>query len=235
MTGNIINFRHASPLMMIYFAWEIDRDLIVNQPPWLNQDFYSVTAKAPADGRPQSLERDDFGEMMRSLLEDRFKLAVHIEDRPADGYTLVASNPKMKKADPAVRASCELGGVRDPQPGSSITQQITCRNITMAQFADQLFKMEGDFFGYLKTPILDATGLTGGYDFVLKFSPVSALKVTEAAPGAASSNGSDASDPVVALSLFDAINKQLGLKLEKQKRQVPTLVIDHIEEKPTEN
>ena len=42
-------------------------------------------------------------------------------------------------------------------------------------------------------------------------------------------------DPNGALSLFDAVSKQLGLKLEKQTRPVPVLVIDHIEEKPTEN
>ncbi len=44
-----------------------------------------------------------------------------------------------------------------------------------------------------------------------------------------------ASEPNGALSFFDAVNKQLGLKLEKEKRPVPVLVIDHIEEKPTEN
>jgi uncharacterized protein (TIGR03435 family) len=43
------------------------------------------------------------------------------------------------------------------------------------------------------------------------------------------------SDPNGALSLFEAINKQLGLKLEMQKRPNPVLVIDHIEEKPTDN
>jgi uncharacterized protein (TIGR03435 family) len=44
-----------------------------------------------------------------------------------------------------------------------------------------------------------------------------------------------ASDPNGALSFFDAVNKQLGLKLEKQKRPLPVLVIDHVDEKPTEN
>jgi len=47
--------------------------------------------------------------------------------------------------------------------------------------------------------------------------------------------GGVASDPSGAVSLTDALNKQLGLKLEAQKRPMPVLVIDHIEEKPTEN
>jgi uncharacterized protein (TIGR03435 family) len=42
-------------------------------------------------------------------------------------------------------------------------------------------------------------------------------------------------DPNGAVTLFDAVSKQLGLKLEKQRRPVQVLVIDHIEEKPTEN
>jgi uncharacterized protein (TIGR03435 family) len=50
-------------------------------------------------------------------------------------------------------------------------------------------------------------------------------------------NGGQANDgdPNGAISLFDAVNKQLGLKLEMQKRPVPVLVIDHVEEKPTDN
>ena len=242
--GNILTFHHASPLMLIYFAYDIDMNLFVNQPPWLNQDFYTVTAKPPVDSAPRApgqgsnLQLDDYKEMMRSLLADRFKLAVHIEDRPADDYTLLAGNPKMKKADPATRASCVLSGVADPNNPASYLRQITCRNITMTQFANQLFQLEGSYGEYIKSPVLDATGLTGGYDFVLKFSPPSALKPTALAPAAASSDATAAPDPIDpngAISLFDAINKQLGLKLEKQRRPVPSLVIDHMEEKPTEN
>ena len=44
-----------------------------------------------------------------------------------------------------------------------------------------------------------------------------------------------ASDPTGGLTLYDAVNKQLGLKLEMQKRSMPVLVIDHIEEKPADN
>jgi uncharacterized protein (TIGR03435 family) len=242
--GNILTFHHAAPLMLIYFAYDIDMNLFVNQPPWLNQDFYTVTAKPPVDTAPRppgqgsNLELDDYKEMMRSLLADRFKLAVHLEDRPGDAYTLTAGNPKMKKADPSVRASCTLNGVADPNNAASYFRQITCRNITMAQFVDQLFQIEGGFGEYIKSPILDATGLTGGYDFVLKFSPPSALKAAAPAPAPTSSDPTATpapSDPNGAISLFDAINKQLGLKLEKQHRPVPSLVIDHMEEKPTEN
>jgi uncharacterized protein (TIGR03435 family) len=45
----------------------------------------------------------------------------------------------------------------------------------------------------------------------------------------------EASDPSGAVTLFEAIEKQLGLKLEKQKRPASVLVIDHVEQKPTDN
>jgi uncharacterized protein (TIGR03435 family) len=44
-----------------------------------------------------------------------------------------------------------------------------------------------------------------------------------------------AADPSGGLSLFDAVSKQLGLKLEMQKRPMPVLVIDHVEQKPADN
>jgi uncharacterized protein (TIGR03435 family) len=54
--------------------------------------------------------------------------------------------------------------------------------------------------------------------------------------GAPTAGGiTEASGPSGALSLFDALTKQLGLKLEMQKRPIPVLVIDHVKQKPTEN
>ena len=54
--------------------------------------------------------------------------------------------------------------------------------------------------------------------------------------GAAGAGDITASDPIGGgASLFDAVEKQLGLKLEKERRTYPVFVIDHIEEKPTDN
>jgi len=87
--------------------------------------------------------------------------------------------------------------------------------------------------GYIYNPVTDGTGLKGSYDFTLSFS--SADKILPNAGGAANNSDSTSSDPNGALSLFDAVNRQLGLKLEKTKRPYPVLVIDHIEETPTPN
>ncbi|HUD22988.1 MAG TPA: TIGR03435 family protein, partial [Acidobacteriaceae bacterium] len=86
------------------------------------------------------------------------------------------------------------------------------------------------------TPVLDSTGLKDAYDFTLSFSSAGQLGGAKP-PSSASANNdpSSAVDPTGGLSLPDAINKQLGVKMIKEKRPSPVLVIDHIEEKPTDN
>jgi uncharacterized protein (TIGR03435 family) len=76
--------------------------------------------------------------------------------------------------------------------------------------------------------VKDGTDLKGAYDFTLSFSSADKILPT---PGDATTN----SDPNGAVSVFDAVNRELGLKLEKTQRAYPVLVIDHIEQTPTEN
>jgi uncharacterized protein (TIGR03435 family) len=114
---------------------------------------------------------------------------------------------------------------------------VTCQNITMAQFADQLQIIAGPYVHY---PVSDATGLEGAWDFSFTYSPIpptqlAGLRGAPPAGGAGGAAEPAASDPVGGTSLFDAVEKQLGVKLEMQKRLYPVLVIDHIEEKPTDN
>ena len=76
------------------------------------------------------------------------------------------------------------------------------------------------------------TGIDGAWDFTI--SENLAVAGLFAGRGAAAAPG-EASEPSGSLSFIDAIEKQLGLKLEMHKRPEPVLVIDHIEEKPTDN
>ncbi len=84
---------------------------------------------------------------------------------------------------------------------------------------------------------MDTTGLDGAWDFTLSFSTAGVARnggAPAAGPGGDAA-ALAASDPSGAVTLFEAVTKQLGLKLEMQKRPMPVLVIDHVEEKPTEN
>ena len=90
-----------------------------------------------------------------------------------------------------------------------------------------------------RVPALDATGLEGGYTCTVNFSPVGLIQGNAGgrggeagpAPGGAALA---ASEPNGAISLPEALDRQLGLKLELQKRPMPVLVFDHIAEKPVE-
>ena len=103
----------------------------------------------------------------------------------------------------------------------------------MAQFVEQLPSIAPIYIWY---PILDATGIDGAWDFTLTFSAVNPnLGGGGRGGGLPLAGAGGPSDPNGAISLFNAIDKQLGLKLEMHRRLEPVFVIDHIEEKPTDN
>jgi uncharacterized protein (TIGR03435 family) len=223
--GGRVNMEGTSLQFLIHQAWDITDDMMAGAPKWLETDQFNIVAKAPASGT--ALDRDAVRPMLRALLADRFKLATHYEDRPVPAYTLVAVKPKMKAADPASRIRFKEG----PEQSGKIESVWTFQNMTMAQFAEQLRRISpGDFHA----PVLDGTKLDGSWDFTLRFSP-SGMERLGRARGGDSDDAASASDPSGAITLFEAIEKQLGLKLEMQKRTMPVLVIDHVEQKPTEN
>jgi uncharacterized protein (TIGR03435 family) len=224
---------------IIQQLWQLSDDMIVNAPKWLGDVKVSIVAKAPTpalvngqNGPP--IDIDTLINMFKNLLVERFKLQTHMEERPMNAYTLLSAKPKMKAADPNGRIRCSEGpatgqkDVRDTQP--ILGRMLNCQNMTMARFAGML---QGLAPGYIHAPVLDATGLEGPWDFTLIFSTIGQLR----GPGTNNTEAanSEASDPNGALSLPDAISKQLGLKLEQTKRPVSVLVIDHVEPKPTEN
>ncbi|HEY1753783.1 MAG TPA: TIGR03435 family protein [Bryobacteraceae bacterium] len=218
-------------------------DSIVGLPKSLATINVDLIAKMPGNGPAtpnQGIDIDFFRPALKALLEDRFKLKTHIEQRPGDAYTLLApGKPKLQKtADPLVRTGCKEGpgpDGKDPRVANPILSRlITCQNITMAQFADMLPRLAG---GYVRSEVLDATGLDGAYDFTLSFSAngIAQFVAQVQSGGAAAGGSAAASDPGGGLSLSDAVSKQLGLKLEIQKRPLPVVVVDHIEEKPSDN
>lgn len=218
--------------VLIQQAWSLMPDMIVGAPKWMDTDRFDIIAKMPEVYVGPATDLDAVWAMLRALLKDRFKLATHMEDQPVDAYTLTASKPKLKKADPLSRTSCKDG----PGPaGNTAVRIIACQNVTMAQFAEQLQRLVG---GYIRNEVLDATGIDGAWDFAVSFSPVGVVRGVGPRGGDVSQppDGAPvASDPSGGVSVFDALNKQLGLKLEMQKRSLPVLVIDHIEEKPIDN
>jgi len=99
----------------------------------------------------------------------------------------------------------------------------------MGELAENLQRMAN---AYIDHPIVDATGLQGGWNFLVGWTPKGALQTPTGASPAAGVMAA-AADPG-GISVFEAVEKELGLKLVKQTRSVPVIVVDHVNEKPVE-
>ena len=215
-------------ILLIYRAFNVANNDQMVAPKWANAARFDINAEADMPAGV-ALDADAMRPMMLALLVDRFKMTYHTEERPVTMYALVPAKPKMKKADPASRTWCK--SIHAPPGSPPATLAYTCQNITMAQFAPGLRTMAA---GGLDWPVTDGTGIDGGWDFTLVFiRSTAAFGARQAGP--ASGDVPVASDPTVGYTIFEALEKELGLKLEIQKRPMPVIVIDHLEEKPTEN
>jgi len=243
INGNQIETRAIPLTFLISFGWDLNpnnKESIANAPKWLDSTKFDILAKAGANVRVDKfasgnlINYEDLRNMVRAMLTERFQMKWHMEDRPVTAHTLVAVKPRLKPTlDPTERTRCKEGpgpDGKDPRIASPILNRlITCQNMTMAQIGDELQRVAG---GYIYNTVVDGTGLKGSYDFTLSFSSVDKILPV---PANAAGDAATGSDPNGALSVFDAVSRELGLKLEKTRRPYPVLVIDHMEETPTEN
>jgi uncharacterized protein (TIGR03435 family) len=212
-----------------------NREEIQNVPDFAQTLRVDITAKVTLPPTADPNDQDLQAILLRNLLADRFGMKYHTEERPVTSYQLVASKPKLKKADPGNRTHC----IQSPAPPGSPpgTRVITCQNATMSDFARSLQGMTPD----LPWPVDNATGIEGNYDFTLSFTFVNQainmarIAAVSAVGGSGGGEAAQASDPSGGYTIFEAMEKQLGLKLDKVKRNEKVTVIDHLEPKPTEN
>jgi uncharacterized protein (TIGR03435 family) len=192
-------------------AFDIDPRMLIGAPKWMAEDRFDVIAKTARD-LPFGVVQG----MLKALLVERFKLTTHSEVQPVPVYVLEAGKkPKLKESDGTSRSDCKIV--------NTDRRYYVCQNTTMAQFAERLPSVSA---AYLHPPVLDLTELKGAYDFQLYWTPKGLLQNT------AVKNGDAASTPVDEITVFEAVDKQLGLKLEEQKHPVPVVVIDKVERTP---
>ncbi|HKO20862.1 MAG TPA: TIGR03435 family protein [Acidobacteriaceae bacterium] len=179
-----------------------DRQII--GPEWIRSDHFDITAKSDGPAEEEEMKR-----MLQALLADRFGLTFHREQKEMKALVLTVA-PGGAKVKPAaapdgkpLRQNSAIGTVAKSMP--------------IAEFADFIS-------GPLEMPVVDHTGLTGKYDFVLDF--------TSYLPDPA--KNMDGTKPDTTAILKAALHDELGLNMESSKTQVEVLRIDHIE-KPSEN
>lgn len=236
-------FKAVAPLrLLIAAAYQIQpnaaTDKIIGLPKFADTQIWDITAKYPSTGEGAPIvtggrtvppTESVLLKMIQGLLADEFELKTHTEKREITVYALtVDGKHKLTRADPSERSDCRPDPSA-PRPLPNIRAMANCKNITMDEFARNLEQATG-FFDH---PIVNETGLEGGWDFLLGFSNPNQPRA--AAPSPASPNQQGAlPDAPEGLSSYDAVQKELGIKMVKTKRSVPVIVVDHVDEKPVE-
>lgn len=234
--GGLVNI-HMTLKELIQETWgDWNGAMVVGMPKFADANRFVVVAKAPptdlaSEGAVfNGIDIDSMRAMLRALLVDRFRLAAHTEERLVPGYALVGARPKLRVADSSNRPGCKEGtgpDGKDPRLTNPMASRlVTCRNITIAEFVAELGK-----FVYRFPPVVDATGIDGRYDITINFSPPSVANPAMQPKGA----DGVASEPDGTISILEALEKQLGLRLESRKVMATVLVIDHVDELPSEN
>jgi uncharacterized protein (TIGR03435 family) len=202
-------------------------DAVTGLPDWAKSDYFSVQAKMSADQTAAfvKLDKDQQracrGQMLQALLADRLKLKVHRETRQVVGYELAVTKggPKMKEG--------ETNPDGPKFPAGRSTMRLSVKN-GAEEVAAQLYSMQqlADFLTHAPAVghrVMDKTGLTGKYSFMLTFN---------ASPGVGSADAAAPDDS--APSVFTALEEQLGLRLQRGTVTVDAVVVDHVEH-PSEN
>jgi uncharacterized protein (TIGR03435 family) len=177
---------------------------IIGAPGWLESEHYDIIAKAANPSDMSTFDRTRL--LLRSLLEDRFQLRTHREQRQMAIYALVRARsdgvlgPRFRKST----VDCFTESPKCGFAGGPVGR-VKADSITM----DILTQLLGNATDRI---VVDRTGLQGGFAIDLEWSP-----------------DQTASDQP---SIFTAAQEQLGLKLESTRGPVDVLVIDHVE-KPT--
>jgi uncharacterized protein (TIGR03435 family) len=251
VVGDRVDIGSASLLQLIMTAYSV-KGTDVAGPDWI-RDYshaFDIQARLPSGATAAQLP-----EMLRTLLEERFKLTVHRETKLRSGYALVVApsglrlQPSVPESDAQERASDQdknaAGrGLRRSSEGISGTmqgpygaQRVSVSNgiLHMEWSAMTTKGLAESLAGTLGQPVVDMTDLKGTYNVALEYAQRDVAPSARAAPatGGAGSNDLAAVEPPFA-SVFEAVNK-LGLRLEGRKVPVEQLVIDHVEKTPTEN
>jgi uncharacterized protein (TIGR03435 family) len=202
---------------LIAFAYGRHPKQIIGAPEWFGTDLFDIEAKPDAEGRPSMKQ---MATMAQKLLEERFALKFHHEQRELNVYAIsVASGgPKMTKT---------ASGPNDP-PAFFFRAlgDLTVRNQNMTDFAQWMQN------GVMDRPVVDQTGLTDRYDFQLKWTPDESQFAAFRGVGAIVPPPTDSA--TAPPQLYTAITEQLGLKMGPAKIPVDVIVIDHAE-KPSAN
>jgi uncharacterized protein (TIGR03435 family) len=201
---------------------------ILGGPDWIGSERYDINAKANIEFRPSpDGPARELLLMIRSLLQERFKLVAHRETRELSVYELVLARsdrrlgPEMRKPAADCDAAIAAGIPPPRQPGEPPPCGLMGSPARTIAGGATMQQLVANLSNRVDRLVVDKTGLAGRFAFTLVWTP-------DRIPTEAPPPGIPPIDPN-GPSLFTALQEQLGLKLEPAKAPVEVLVIDHIE------
>jgi len=202
-------------------AYTMRPDRVFGYPDWAEKERFDVTATYSPD------RQREVRQMLQTLLEERFSLRVHREMRELPVYELVKARIDGQLG-PGLRAStvnCAPGADKR-SPCTVNFRAGLIRGVGVGWGNGATLSLN---IGVWDRPIIDKTGLNGSFDIDLEWTPDPAqARSTEAAAAAAAV----AATPGERVSIFTALQEQLGLRLQPARASLEVLVIDRVE-RPT--
>lgn len=217
-------------IALMRFAFDVGSDdQLPKEPAWIASEKFDIDAKIDDSDveamskLPPDQKLEQYRLMMRTLLAERFRLRVgnHTKELPVFALVIAKGGPKLTPSAAAAKQMPILAG------GSR--GALKAVSVSMAMFSRWLSGRED----MSNRVVIDATGLTGTFDFTLNWTLENLRSTLQSSAGPGQGPAGAAADSLSS-SIFTAIQEQLGLKLESRKAPVEVLVIDHVE-RPSPN
>ena len=214
-----INYHGVSLKALLARAYNVKTGQ-VSGPGWLGSERYTIEAILPPGTKPDQLRL-----MLQKLLTERFQISLHKDVKETPVYRLIVAKngPKLKPPEdvPQYQDEGERRDYMQKQAQANLERMLADRGqysrafglarATMERFADALATN-------LDRPVKDMTQIEGEHSFHLEWTPDGSMR--------ADSSG---------VSIFIAIQEQLGLKLEAANENIEFVVIDKAEKIPASN
>jgi bla regulator protein BlaR1 len=238
-----VELKDASIQTLLELAFGLEKSRILGVPAPMRSKSYDIHAKVSAEDAPRmsKLKIEQRRTLMLPFMEERFGLKYHHETREVPVYALVIAKggAKLKESKPGAAAPFieeRREGTAGPASGPlrkrpAIGEGMSIGSGSIQSRGGNLSFLASSLSRILGRTVVDSTGLTGNYDFSLRWTPDGGMR-NPGGPeqGEASGATLDTGGP----TLFSALQEQLGLKLESQRRPVDVIVVDHLD-LPAEN
>jgi uncharacterized protein (TIGR03435 family) len=244
--GAQVNITYFALKDYIRVAYKL-KDYQIVGPDWIASQRFDISAKLPSGAT-----REQVADMLKSLIEDRFKIKSHMDSKEFPVYALVAAKGGIKlKESPVDPDTATAPGAPAPNVNVAVSggargvtinlgrgayfafadNKLEAKKLTMQAFCDTLAR-------FMDKPVIDMTDLKGTYDITLNFTPEDYTAMLIHSAISAGVTLPPQALKALELSSGDSLASALqlvGLKLDSRKAPLPVLVVDKIEKNPTEN